>query len=105
MQTPITSLETLHERYPEIDEICFKAAHLLLAADIPRPLQMARAYFSTIELLWPDISIEVSDVDYEYYDVGPGKTDIRHYPHAGGTSLTDELLNLVRANGATKAGS
>lgn len=97
-QIPVTSLEELRDRYPEIADTCFKAATLLLSADISYPCKMERGYFPTILLVWSDIQIEVSEVDYEYYDVGRGKADIRHYPHADGTRVATELLDLIRDN-------
>ncbi|TWC75771.1 hypothetical protein FB593_12810 [Rhizobium sp. SJZ105] len=103
-QIPITSLEELRGLYPEIDDACFKAATLLLSADISRPCKMERGYFPTILVIWPDIHIEVSEVDYEYYDVERGKADIRHYPHADGTKVADELLDLIRDNEAKHDG-
>jgi hypothetical protein len=97
-------LEALRQSHPEIPEVCFTAAKLLLIGDIPFPLQLERGHNPTIILIWTDISVEVGEVDYEYYDVGRGATDIRHYPHAGGTSVPTELLNLLRENGGTHAG-
>jgi hypothetical protein len=91
-------LEDLREDHPEIPEICFIAAKLLLGADIPSPRQVDLAYDPAILLIWTDISIQVGEVDYEYYDVGRGRTDIRHFPHSDGKSVAVELLTLVREN-------
>lgn len=88
---------------------CFDAATVANVGDLmsvcrvccPLPTEVAKGYWSTVSISWPEFEIEVFESRLEVYDFKEdGGTDIWYEEHTPGqqfsTRFLDELPRLTR---------
>jgi hypothetical protein len=61
----------------------------------PLPDGAAKGYWSTIQIWWKGIEIEVFDDRYEWYRFGESKTDIEYFERSHGTDIPPDLLEKL----------
>lgn len=58
----------------------------------PAPDEIAKGYWPTISISWPNLEFEIFDDRIEVYRFGEGRTDIRHDAHSPGSPFSAALI-------------